>query len=94
MDLMPILVLVAMFAVMYIFMIRPEKKRKQEAEAMRASLVVGDEIITIGGISGTVCAVKETSVVLETGADRVRIELAKWGVSSKIKPEEKGKEKK
>ena len=94
MDLMPILILVVMFAIMYFFMIRPENKRKKEAEAMRSALAVGDEIITIGGITGTVCAVKETSVVLETGADRVRIELAKWGVSSKIKPEEKGKEKK
>ena len=94
MDLMPILIIALMFAVMYFFMIRPENKRKKEAEAMRNSLVVGDEIITIGGITGTICAVKETSVVLETGADRVRIELAKWGVSSKIKPEEKGKEKK
>ena len=90
-NLSPILILVAMFAIMYIFMIRPEKKRKKEAEAMRNSLVVGDEVITIGGITGTVCAVKETSVVLETGADRVRVELAKWGVSSKIVPEEKGK---
>ena len=94
MDLMPILIIALMFAVMYFFMIRPENKRKKEAEAMRNALVVGDEIITIGGITGTICAVKETSVVLETGADRVRIELAKWGVSSKIKPEEKGKEKK
>ena len=94
MELTPILIVVLMFVIMYFFMIRPENKRKKEAEAMRNALVVGDEVITIGGITGTVCAVKETSIVLETGADRVRIELAKWGVSSKIKPEEKGKEKK
>ena len=44
---------------------------------------LGDEITTIGGIIGTICAVKEKSLVLETGADRVRIEFAKWAVSSK-----------
>lgn len=93
MDYTPILLLVVMFAIMYFFMIRPENKRKKEAEALRASLAVGDEVITIGGVAGTICAVKETSVVLETGADRVRIEFAKWGISSKIKPEDKEKEK-
>ena len=89
-----VFMLVLMFAMLYFFMIRPENKRKKAAEAMRAALVVGDEVITIGGITGTICAVKETSVVIETGADRVRIELAKWGVSNKLTAEEKGKEKK
>ena len=75
--------IVAMVAVFYFLMIRPENKRKKQAEEMRNSLKVGDEITTIGGITGTICAVKEKTLVLETGADRVRIELAKWSVSSK-----------
>ena len=53
------------------------------AEEMRNSLKVGDEITTIGGIVGTICAVKEKTIVLETGADRVRIEFTKWAISSK-----------
>jgi preprotein translocase subunit YajC len=64
-------------------MIRPENKRKKEAQNMRDSLAVGDEITTIGGITGTICAVKENTIVIETGADRVRIEFTKWAVSSK-----------
>ena len=80
---MEIVVLVAMFAVMYFLMIRPENKRKKAAEEMRSSLKVGDTITTIGGIVGTICAVKEQTVVMETGADRVRIELTKWAISSK-----------
>ena len=78
-----VFMLVLMFAMLYFFMIRPENKRKKEAQNMRDSLAVGDEITTIGGITGTICAVKENTIVIETGADRVRIEFAKWAVSSK-----------
>ena len=78
-----ILMLVLMFAMLYFFMIRPENKRKKEAEELRNSLTVGDDVTSIGGITGTVCAVKENTVVIETGADRVRIELTKWAISSK-----------
>ena len=83
MDYSWILMLVLMFAMLYFFMIRPENKRKKDAENLRNSLTVGDEITSIGGITGTVCAVKESTIVIETGADRVRIELTKWAVSSK-----------
>ena len=78
-----LLMIVVMVAVFYFLLIRPENKRKKQAEEMRSSLKVGDEITTIGGITGTICAVKDKTLVLETGADRVRIELAKWAVSSK-----------
>ena len=83
MDYSWILMLVLMFAMLYFFMIRPENKRKKEAENLRNSLSVGDEITTIGGMTCTVCAVKENTIVFETGADRVRIEITKWAVSTK-----------
>ena len=78
-----IVMLVVMLAVFYFMLIRPENKRKKEAEKMRSELTVGDVITSIGGIIGTICAVKESTIVIESGADRVRIELAKWAVSSK-----------
>lgn len=77
------ILIIAMFALMYFLMIRPENKRKKEAQNMRDSLTVGDEITTIGGITGTICAVKENTIVIESGADRVRVELTKWAVSTK-----------
>lgn len=77
------LMIVLMFGAMYFFMIRPENKKRKEAENMRNSLAVGDVITTIGGIVGTICAVKDKTIVIETGADRVRIEFTKWAVSSK-----------
>lgn len=78
-----LLMIVAMIAVFYFMLIRPENKKKKAAEEMRGSLKAGDVITTIGGIVGTICAVKEKTIVIETGADRVRVEFAKWAVSSK-----------
>ncbi|MEG0321940.1 MAG: preprotein translocase subunit YajC [Oscillospiraceae bacterium] len=78
---------VVMFAVMigvfYFLLIRPESKKKKAMAKMRSELAVGDEITTIGGIIGTICAVKENSIVIETSADRVRMEFTKWAISNK-----------
>ncbi|OUN07976.1 preprotein translocase subunit YajC [Flavonifractor sp. An92] len=80
--------LVAMIAIFYFLLIRPENKRKKQMAKMRSELAVGDVITTIGGIVGTICAVKEETIVIETGADRVRIEFTKWAVSTKGKQTE------
>ena len=77
-----LIMLVAMLAIFYFMLIRPENKRKKEAEQMRNSVKTGDKIVTIGGITGTVVNVKDSRIVLETGADQVRIELEKWAISS------------
>ena len=76
------LMLVIMIAVFYFMLIRPENKRKKEAEEMRASVKKGDKVTTIGGIVGTVVDVKENNIVIETSADQVRIEIAKWALST------------
>ena len=82
MGMSTIVMLVIMIAIFYFMMIRPENKRKKEAEAMRSALKVGDKITTIGGIVGTVVDVKEDKFVVETSADRVRIEFQKWALST------------
>jgi preprotein translocase subunit YajC len=71
-----------MIGVMYFLMIRPENKRKHEAEQMRSDMKVGDEITTNGCICGKVVQVKDDKFVIETGADQVRIEFVKWALSS------------
>ena len=88
-----ILPLVLMFALMYFMLIRPENKRKKEAEEMRSALRTGDVITTIGGIVGTIVNIKENNIVIETGADQVRVELAKWAVSSNETADAAAKEK-
>ena len=77
-----IIMLVVMLGIFYFMMIRPENKRKKEAEQMRSSVKVGDEIVTIGGITGKVVHVKDDKFVIESGADQVRIEFAKWALST------------
>ncbi len=77
-----VFMLVAMLAIFYFMMIRPENKRKKEADDMRASVKTGDKITTIGGVIGTVVNVKDDKIVIETSADQVRIEFAKWAISS------------
>ena len=86
-----LLPLLIMLALMYFLMIRPENKRKKDAEAMRNSLKKGDQITTIGGIVGRIVHVTDDNIVIETSDDRVRMELAKWAVSTNnsAAPEEK-----
>ena len=77
-----IITIVAMIAIFYFMLIRPEQKRKKEAEELRSSLSVNDQVTTIGGIVGRVVDIKEDRFVLETSADRVRIEFMKWALST------------
>ena len=79
-----IIMLVVMVGAFYFLLIRPENKRKKEAEELRSNLKVGDKINTIGGIVGTVVNVKENTFVIETGADQVRVEFEKWALSTNI----------
>lgn len=84
--------LLIMIGVFYFMMIRPENKRKKEAEEMRSSMKNGDKITTIGGIVGTVVDVKSDTFVIETGADQVRVEFAKWALSTNETSAERAKE--
>jgi len=85
-----IIALVAMVALLYFFMIRPEKKKKKALAEMRDSLSVGDSITTIGGIMGKVVSVDGEKITFETSEDRVRVQVAKWAISTigKQPPEE------
>ena len=90
------IMIVALMAVMYFFMIRPGKK---QAQSMRDSLKKGDMITTIGGIVGKIVMVNPNTIVIETSDDRVRMELTKWavsqvGVQTGEQPEAEKKEKK
>ena len=69
--LLPFVILIAVF---YFLLIRPENKKKKAAAKMRSELAVGDEITTIGGVVGTICQVKEDTII---------IEFTKWAISTK-----------
>jgi preprotein translocase subunit YajC len=78
-SLLPFLILIPL---MYFLMIRPQKKKQKEEQKMRNSLRVGDEITTIGGITGRVLNIKEDVMVIETGADRSKMTIKKWALQS------------
>ena len=82
MDITMIIMIVAMVAIFYFFMIRPESKKKKKLAEMRSSLSVGDTITTIGGILGKVVNIDDEKVTFETSEDRVRVQVAKWAVST------------
>jgi len=68
--------------VFYFFMIRPESKRKKKLAAMRNSLAVGDEIVTIEGIIGTIVALNSEEAVIETSEEKARLKITRWSIST------------
>ena len=77
-----IMMIVLMIAIFYFLMIRPENKRKKQAEEMHNSLKKGDWLTTIGGVYGRIVAITDRTVVIETSEDRVRIEFLKSAIGS------------
>lgn len=84
-----IIILVAIFAIMYFLMIRPQKKQQKKDAEMRNNLSVGDEIITIGGIMGKIVTVKEDSVIIETGSDKNKMRILRSAISRVVSNEAK-----
>ena len=77
-----IIIYVLIFAALYFFMIRPQRKQEKETQTMRNNLAVGDEIVTIGGIVGIIVAISgEDTITIISSRDRTRIQLLKSAVS-------------
>ena len=74
--------LALMLVLLYFMIYRPQKKQEKKDAAMRAALEIGEQVTTIGGVSGRVVAIKDDTFVLETGADRVKIRFTKNAISS------------
>ncbi len=77
-----IIMLLVMLALLYFVMIRPESKKKKKLQEMRDNLSVGDTITTIGGIVGKIVNISNDYITIETSEDRVRVQFAKWAVST------------
>jgi len=76
---------IGVIAIFYFLVIRPQRKREKEIQAMRESVKVGDEIVTIGGIYGKIIIVKEDMITLEVGSTKTRLDTTKWAVGSVVK---------
>lgn len=80
---------VPVILIFYLFIIRPQKKRDKEDKAMRETLAIGDEIVTIGGIIGIVVRQNEDTIVIETGGDRSKLRVQKTAVRENITAKER-----
>lgn len=80
--------LVIMVVVFYFLMIRPQKKQEKQIAEMRDSLSVGDEIVTIGGIIGTVLIIKDDKIMIETGNDKTKLTILRSSVKTVLKDED------
>jgi preprotein translocase subunit YajC len=79
---------VLIIGVFYVFLIMPERRKQKNMKSMIESLKLGDSIITRGGIYGTIVSLVEDRATIETGPDRVKIEMSKFAISSITKPAE------
>lgn len=84
--LIPFVIIIFFF---YFLLIRPQKKKDKEAKAMRDSIQIGDEIMTIGGIVGIVVKKTEDTVVIETGGDKSKLRIKVWAILENITVSEK-----
>ena len=79
---MGIVMWIAVFAVFYFLLIRPQKKKDKQLKEMRESLNVGDKVTTIGGIIANVAKVEENCVILEIGPNRTKVPFEKWAIGN------------
>jgi preprotein translocase subunit YajC len=86
-----ILYIVALFAILYFLIIRPQQQRQKKHQEMIKSLKPNDRVTTIGGIFGTIVKLKEDSIILRI-ADNVRIEVLKNSISQVVSKEEDDEE--
>lgn len=89
-SIIPMIAMIAVLVVVfYFFLYRPQKKQERETAEMRDSIELGDVISTVGGIIGVVVRIKDEMLLIETGADRTRLQVMKWavrGVEEKAHP--------
>ena len=79
-GMLPMILIFVFFA--YFMLYRPQKKQERTINEMRSNLRVGDEITTTGGVLGTIIQIKDDFIIIETGAGKTKIKIAKWGVRS------------
>lgn len=84
---MAVVMWVAVFAVFYFLLIRPQKKKEKQLKDMRENLKTGDKVTTIGGIIANVAKVEEDHVVLELGPNRSKVPFEKWAIGT-VQPQD------
>ena len=74
--------LILMVAVFYFFLLRPQKKKDKAVKDMLNALKVGDRILTIGGIYGTITGLRDDQVIITVGTQKTTMHMARWAIKS------------
>ncbi len=74
--------MILLLGVVYFIMIRPQKKKQAEEQKLRDSVQIGDDITTIGGITGKSVTVREDSIVIVTSSDKTKMEFKRWAIQT------------
>lgn len=82
-SLLPFVLLIVVF---YFMIIRPQRKKEKETREMLASLKVGDNVTTIGGICGKIVRIRDDIITIEVGPDKVKLVFERWAIRSVDKP--------
>ncbi len=78
----PIIMTAVFLGIFYFLIIRPQQKRDKQVKEMRSNLKVGDQVVTIGGVYGKITKVKEDVLTIEVGADKLKLQIARWAVGN------------
>ena len=85
----PLILLVFMFAMLYLLMIRPQQKRQKQWQSMLANIKAGDRVTTAGGIRGIILSIKDDAVIVRVAPDNLKLEIAKSAIASVTTEEER-----
>lgn len=81
-----ILIILIPLVLMYVILVVPQRRRDKKLREMIDSAIVGDEIVTIGGLCGKVVNIKDDEITFETSIERTKITVKKWGIKEVKKP--------
>jgi len=80
-----ILIFIVPLGLMYLLLILPQRKKEKKAKELVNSAIVGDSIVTIGGLRGKIVNIKDDEVTMETSIDRTKITIKKWAIKEVTK---------
>jgi len=79
---------VFIIGIMYLLIFLPQKKKDKKAKVMLSAMQVGNNVVTIGGITGKVVNIKDDEITIETGVEKAKINFKKWAIKDVIAPVE------
>lgn len=78
--------IILLFGLMYVILIMPQRKKEKKTREMINQAIVGDKVVSIGGVSGKIVNIKDDEFTIETGNERTKVTLKKWAIKEVDKP--------